>query len=124
MNFAHATIWLDHTKACVLHFEDQRFPTQHFRKTNELQTCASEANDLTRDLFRDLCAVVNDVPQLLLTGTPAAIVDFERYLATEDLDLARRIVGVQRLDAPTPGRLSALARWHFTKQSAGVHMAS
>ncbi len=123
MNIAHATIWLDHTKACVLHFEDQRFPTRDFRKTNELQTCDG-GGDLTRNLFRDLCATVEDVPQLLLTGTPAAIADFERYLAAEDVALARRIVGVQCLDKPAPRRLSALARWHFTKRLDGPGVAN
>ncbi len=124
MHIAHATIWLDRTKACVLHFEEQCFPTRDFRKTDELQTCGGGAGDPTQRLFRDVCATVEDVPQLLLTGTAAAIVDFERFLAAHDSALASRIVGVQRVDEPTHTRLSALARWHFTKRADEADVAS
>ena len=65
-------------------------------------------------LFEAVCRGLNDIPQLLLTGTPDAIAAFERHASAQMPGIARRIIGVQSVVKPTNRRLAALARWHFT----------
>lgn len=63
----------------------------------------------------DVCDAVGDAPQLLVTGTPEAIADFLRHVESNAPQVALRIVGMQAVAGPTNKRLSALARWHFTR---------
>ena len=114
MNFQHATIWLNRGRARVLQFEDQQFPVRCFKNEIELRS-TGKGSDSAAAFLDKLCLVVDAVPQVLVTGTPEAIAEFERHVASRKPRLARRIVGVQCVAKPTNARLSALTRWHFTK---------
>ena len=115
MKFQHAVVWIDHTAARILHFEDQSFPVRSFRKSIRLQAPEPAGPELAEKFMGAVCDALGDTPQVLLTGTPEALAAFERHLASKAPQVARRVIGVQAVAAPTNRRLSALARWHFTQ---------
>lgn len=114
-HFQHAVIWLNGASARVLYFEDQAFPVRRFAKTAVLRALETGDGGAVDRLSADLCDALGGASQLLLTGTPEGISAFERHVESTSPEMARRIVGVQRVAAPTNARLSALARWHFTR---------
>jgi hypothetical protein len=122
MNVRHAAIWLDRNRARVLHFEDQQFRAHRFMKTIERLVSDAGSAGIDGGFFHDVCDAVGEIPQLLLTGTSEAIADFERYAESKAPLVARRIMGVQRVDTPTNNGLSVLACWHF-KRPAGPRVA-
>ena len=118
MSIHHAAIWLDGTRARVLHFEDQCFPARRFKKEIELRAPDAGVADVEGEFFASLCEVLDDIPQLLLTGTSDAIAAFEHYAESKAPLVARRIMGVQRVDKPTDNGLAVLAWWHFKRPAA------
>jgi hypothetical protein len=118
MHFQHATIWLGRDRARVVLFEEQRFPRGRFERSIELRPADPCERGPAAWYLDDVCRAIGDVPQLLLTGTPEAVADFERHAAERQLPIARRIIGVQHVQEPTDERLSALACWHFTTRAA------
>ena len=115
MRFEHALVWSDATSARVLYFEDQTLPIRRFAKAIRLRAHGASGERAADRLLADVCEALADTPQLLLTGTSEAIEAFERHVESNACRIAARIVGVQRVDAPSRKRLSALARWHFTR---------
>jgi hypothetical protein len=114
VNFQHATLWLGRDRARLVHFEPQCFPVRRFMRTIELRAPGGRAASDGVRLFEAVCRELNDIPQLLLTGTPDAIAAFERHASAQVPGIARRIIDVQSVVKPTSRRLAALARWHFT----------
>jgi hypothetical protein len=123
MSIHHAAIWLDRTRARVLHFEDQCFPARRLKKTIERRAPDAGVADVDGEFLRNVCEALADIPQLLLTGTSDAIAVFEPHAESKAPLIARRIMGVRRLGKPTNNGPAVFAWRHF-RRPAGRRTAA
>jgi len=120
MSDIHAIVWLDHLTARVITFSDGEGKTipiesqsthrQLHRKSGK--PGSGHAPD-DAAFFEDVAAVVADVREVLITGPGTAKVAFKKHVDERHPDLARRIVGVETVDHPSDGELTAYARKYF-----------
>ena len=119
MTFNHAIVWLDHTKAQVIHFDLDASETESL-KTHSTHphphqrhgdTHANE-DDNTR-FFDDIAGTLNDATAILIVGPAQEKAVFVTYLKANVPALAEKIKGVETVDHPSDGQLLTYARQHF-----------
>jgi stalled ribosome rescue protein Dom34 len=122
MTHIHAVIWLDHLSARIVSFsletsdtidiESDRDDRRVHRKSG-VPGSGHAADD--RALFDRIVAALDDVPAILVTGPGTAKKAFVQHLEERYPDIARRVVGVETLDHPSPGELHAFGRAYFKR---------
>src|SRR5690606_224285 len=65
--------------------------------------------------FDEVVAALDGMRDVVITGPGTAKVKFERYVKDRHPAVAKRIVGVETLDHPSPGELLAFARDYFKR---------
>ncbi|MDQ9170754.1 translational machinery protein [Oxalobacteraceae bacterium R-40] len=117
MPFNHVVVWIDHSKAHVLHFnptvvEAEMLKAHHTR--HHLST--GEHLDVeTRHYFDDIAAALKDVPEILVVGPGQEKLLFTKYLKQHHPLVSQNILGIETVDHPTDGQLLAYARKFFRK---------
>jgi stalled ribosome rescue protein Dom34 len=123
MSFNNAVVWIDHTKAQVIHFDKDASESESL-KTHSTHphphqrhgdTHASE-DDNTR-FFDDIAAALNDASAVLVVGPAQEKNVFVTYLTAKLPTLAAKISAVETVDHPSDTQLLTFARKHFV--SAG-----
>jgi stalled ribosome rescue protein Dom34 len=123
MSFNNAVVWIDHTKAQVIHFDKAASESESL-KTHSTHphphqrhgdTHASE-DDNTR-FFDDIAAALNDASAVLVVGPAQEKNVFVTYLTAKLPTLAAKISAVETVDHPSDTQLLTFARKHFV--SAG-----
>jgi stalled ribosome rescue protein Dom34 len=124
MSFHHAVVWLDHTKAQVIHFdlsaaESESLKTHSAHPHPHIKHGESHASDNT-EFFKDIAEALKDSLEILVVGPAEEKTAFVKYL-TENLPaIAGKIKGVETVDHPSEGQLLAHARKHFLS-TGGLH---
>jgi stalled ribosome rescue protein Dom34 len=123
MSLNNAVVWIDHTKAQVIHFDKDASESESL-KTHSTHphphqrhgdTHASE-DDNTR-FFDDIAAALNDASAVLVVGPAQEKNVFVTYLNAKLPALAAKINAVETVDHPSDTQLLTFARKHFV--SAG-----
>ncbi len=121
MSFNHAVVWLDHTKAQVVHFdlnaaESESLKTHSTHPHPRQNHGNGEDSDNSR-FFNDIAETLKDAVEILIVGPGEEKMVFVTHLKGHQPLIAGKIQSVETVDHPTEGQLLAYARKHFT--SAG-----
>lgn len=123
MSFNNAVVWIDHTNAQVIHF-DQDASESESLKTHSTHPhphqrhgdTHSNEDDNSR-FYDDIAAALKDCAQILIVGPAQEKTAFMAYLTAKVPAVAEKIKAVETVDHPSNGELLAHARKYFV--SAG-----
>jgi stalled ribosome rescue protein Dom34 len=123
MTFNNAVVWLDHTKAQVIHFDKDASESESLKthsthahpRQNHADTHANEDDNTA--FYVDIAAALKDAGQILVVGPAQEKTAFVKYLTAKVPAVAANIKGVETVDHPSDGQLLTYARRHFV--SAG-----
>lgn len=123
MTFNNAVVWLDHTKAHVIHFDKDGAESETLKthsthphpRQNHADTHANEDDNTA--FYNDIAKVLKDAQQILVVGPAQEKTAFVKYLTAKVPEIAANVKAVETVDHPSDGELLTYARRHFT--SAG-----
>lgn len=123
MSFNNAVVWLDHTKAHVIQF-DQDASESESLKTHSTHPHPHQKHGDSRAteddnvrFFDDIAQALKDTRQILVVGPAEEKTAFVKHLTGNVPAIAEKIKAVETVDHPSDGQLLAYARKHFV--SAG-----
>jgi stalled ribosome rescue protein Dom34 len=119
MTFNNAVVWLDHTKAQVIHFDKDASESESLKthsthphpKQNHADTHANEDDNTA--FYNDIAAVLKDAQQILVVGPGQEKTAFVKYLAIKAPLVSENVKAVETVDHPSDGQLLSYARQHF-----------
>ncbi len=115
MNLTHAVVWTDRHKAQVLRFDAGHVLAQKVKAHTHHARQQQAPVQTEHEFFGDLCEALAGSKEVLVTGPGAALEEFRNFVAQQRPDMARRIVGYETADHPTPGHLVAFALQYFAR---------
>jgi hypothetical protein len=115
MTLFHAVVWTDHQSAQVLQFDAEHVVADriHAHTHHTAQHGSSVRSE--HEFFAEVCAALDDIAEVLVTGSHTALGDFRHYVEKHRPHNAAHIVGYEVVDHPTENQLVALARKAFVK---------
>jgi stalled ribosome rescue protein Dom34 len=121
MSLNNAVVWLDHSKAVVIHFDKDAAESESLKthsthahpRQNHADTHANE-DDNTR-FFADIAATLGDAEQILIVGPAEEKAVFMKHLSAKVPAVAANVKAVETVDHPSDGQLLAHARKYFVK---------
>ena len=114
MHAFHAVVHTDHQLAEVVRFDVEPVHSQMVKAhVHDTRQHHSEVRT-EHEFFGSVCDALDDVTEVLVTGSHTATADFRHYVDKHRPLVARRIVGYEVVDHPTQNQLVALARTFFT----------
>ena len=116
MSFLHAVVWTDHHTAQVVQFDAEQVQASTVRTHKHPTAQHGSGVRAEHEFFADVCAAVDNIPHVLVTGSKTAIADFRHYADKHRPQTAARIVAYEVVDHLSENQLVALARAHFLKQ--------
>lgn len=124
MSLHHAVVWLDHTKAQVIHFdlsaaESESLKTHSVHPHPHVKHGDSHAADNTQ-FYNDIADALRESLEILVVGPAEEKTIFMKYLTDHLPAIAVKIKGVETVDHPSEGQLLAYARKHFLS-AGGLH---
>ena len=124
MSLRHAVVWTDHHTAQVLKFDAEEVQASSVRSHKHPTAQHGSGVRAVHEFFADVCAALDDVQEVLVTGSHTAVADFRHYADKHRPQTAARIVAYEVVDHPSENQLVALARKHFVKydQMAGTRV--
>ena len=121
MSQVHAIVWLDHLEATIVSFSlgstDEIEVHSHSPERHIHHKAGSIGNGHAADdhrFFDEIADALSGIHEVLIAGPGNAKTAFQTYIADHDVDLARRVVGIETLDHPTEPELLAHARRYFS----------
>ncbi|RYE63632.1 MAG: translational machinery protein [Oxalobacteraceae bacterium] len=119
MTFNNAVVWLDHTKAQVIHFDKDASESEALKthsthphpKQNHADTHANEDDNTA--FYNDIAAALKDTQQILVVGPGQEKTAFVKYLAIKAPLVSENVKAVETVDHPSDGQLLSYARQHF-----------
>lgn len=123
MSFNNAVVWLDHTKAQVIHFDKDASESESLKthsthphpRQNHGDSHATE-NDNTL-FYTDIANALTGSEQILVVGPADEKTAFIKHLTSKAPAIADKVKAVETVDHPSDGQLLAYAQQHFV--SAG-----
>ncbi|MCY7314125.1 MAG: hypothetical protein LH480_00430 [Rubrivivax sp.] len=115
MSFHHAVVWTDHHTAQVLEFDAEQVQASHVQAHKHPTAQHGSGVRAEHEFFADVCAALDSIQQVLITGSHTAIADFRHYADKHRPQTAARIAGYEVVDHPSQNQLVALARAYFLK---------
>jgi hypothetical protein len=116
MSFSQAVVWTDHHSAQVLQFDAEQMQASNVRAHHHPTAQHGSGVRAEHDFFAEVCAALDGIPEVLVTGSHTAIADFRHYADKHRPQTAARIVAYEVVDHPSENQLVALARAHFYKE--------
>lgn len=116
MNRDHAVVWTDHHSAQVVQFDDEQVQAHNVRAHKHPTAQHGSGVRAEHEFFADVCTALDDIAQVLVTGSHTAIADFRHYADKHRPQTAARIAAYEVVDHPSEKQLVALARAYFQKQ--------
>jgi hypothetical protein len=117
MTFNHAVVWLDHSRAEVVHFSSTAADSEAIKPKHEhWHPHASNAGAAEHvGYFNDIADALKQSTEVLIVGPAQEKLAFAKHLAATRPDISRKVVGVETVDHPSDGQLLAYARKYFKK---------
>jgi stalled ribosome rescue protein Dom34 len=115
MTLQHAVVWTDHHTAQVLQFDAEHVHVNAVRAHKHPTAQHGSAVRAEHEFFGDVCAALEGIQHVLVTGSHTAVADFRHYADKHRPQTAARIVAYEVVDHPSENQLVALARAYFLK---------
>ncbi|HWW06287.1 translational machinery protein [Collimonas sp.] len=122
MSFNHVVVWLDHTEAHVIQFnqdaEQHEIIKTHSKHANRRASAGkSGMADPVEQLpyFTDIANALKHSLEILIVGPGLEKMAFVKHLLRHEHELAENIVSVETVDHPSDAQLLAFARKYFIK---------
>lgn len=122
MSFAHAVVWLDHSEAHVLHFNDSAAESEKVRAHSLHQHRHRRAGSVgsghaaeDEAFYHAVASAVADAQEILIVGPAGAKTVLMKHMQRHDPKIAQCVVGIETVDHPSDGQLLAYARHYFVK---------
>ena len=115
MSLFHAVVWIDHHNAQVLQFDTEHVQAQKVKAHSHHTKQHGSAVRTEHEFFAEVCDALAGVPEVLITGSRTAQVDFKHYVEKHRPALPAQIKGYETVDHPSDAQLVALARKYFVK---------
>ncbi len=119
MSLNNAVVWLDHTKAQVIHFDkdasESESLTTHSTHPHPHQKHGDDRmnGDDNTLFYKDIANALTDSQQILVVGPAEEKTAFVSYLTSKLPAIADKIKAVETVDHPSSNELLAYARQHF-----------
>ena len=113
MSTFHAVVWMDHTEAHVVMFDQEHVASQRI-KSRSHHKHQGAAGD-TAAFFADVAKALNGTREVLLTGPGLARNEFRDWCGAHQAAIAQVIVDSIASDHPSDKQLVALAKQYFKK---------
>lgn len=119
MSLNNAVVWLDHSKAVVIHFDKNASESEslkthsthpHPRQNHSDNHVNGDDNTL---FYKDIADALADSQQILVVGPAEEKTAFVAYVTSKVPAIAGKIKAVETVDHPSDGQLLAHARKHF-----------
>lgn len=122
MSFSHAVVWLDHSEAHVLHFNDEAAESEKVRSRSKHQHQHHKRGSVgaghapeDQHFYHEVAQAVSDAQEILIVGPAGAKLALLKHMQKHDPAIADKVVGVESVDHPSDGQLLAYARHYFVK---------
>jgi hypothetical protein len=115
MTLFHAVVWIDHQKAQVLQFDADHVEATKVKAHTHHTAQHGSAVRTEHEFFGEVCAALDGIAEVLVTGPRKGIDDFRHYADKHRGETARRVVGYEVVDHPSEAQLIAFARKYFLK---------
>lgn len=119
MSFNNAVVWIDHTKAQVIHFDADASESESLKThsthphPHQRHGDTHAAEDDNTAFFDDIAAALKDVSAVLVVGPAQEKNVFVTYLNAKVPAVAAKIKAVETVDHPSDSQLLNFARKHF-----------
>ena len=119
MSLNNAVVWLDHSKALVIHFDKDASESEalkthsthaHPRQPHADTHAKEDDNTL---FFNDIANALTDSQQILVVGPAEEKSVFMKHLTSKVPAVAEKVKAVETVDHPSDGQLLAYARQYF-----------
>lgn len=115
MTLFHAVVWIDHQKAQVLQFDAAHVEATKVKAHTHHTAQHGSAVRTEHEFFGEVCAALDGIAEVLVTGPRKGIDDFRHYAEKHRAETAKRVVGYEVVDHPSDAQLIAFARKYFLK---------
>ena len=113
MPLPQAVVWTDHHSAQVLQFDAEQVQASSVRAHKHPTAQHGSGVRAEHEFFADVCAALDGIPEVLVTGSHTTVADFRHYADKHRPQTAARIVAYEVVDHPSDNQLVALARAYF-----------
>jgi stalled ribosome rescue protein Dom34 len=120
MSHSHAVVWTDHQSAQVLQLDAEHIEAKKIRSHGHYTRQHGSTVRTEHEFFGEVCAALDGIAEVLVTGSRTAIADFRHYADKHRPHVAAHIVGYEVVDHPSEGQLVAAARKYFLKHDRMV----
>lgn len=115
MSLFHAVVFIDHAQAQVLQFDAEHVQAQKVKAHSHHTKQHGSAVRSEHEFFGHVCDALDGIAEILVTGPKTGMADFRHYAEKHRAETAKRIVGYETVDHPSPNQLVALARQYFLR---------
>lgn len=115
MSLFHAVVFIDHAQAQVLQFDAEHVQAQKVKAHSHHTKQHGNAVRSEHEFFGHVCDALDGIAEILVTGPKTGMADFRHYAEKHRAETAKRIVGYETVDHPSPNQLVALARQYFLR---------
>ena len=115
MNFSYAVVWTDHHSAQVIQFDADQAQASTVRSHKHPTAQHGSGVRAEHEFFGDVCAALDGIQHVLVTGSRTSIADFRHYADKHRPQTAARIEAYEVVDHLSDNQLVALGRAHFPK---------
>lgn len=116
MTFNHAVVWLDHSRAEVIHFTSSAADAEAIKpKHGHLHPHANAGAAEHAGYFNDIADALKQSTEVLIVGPAQEKLAFAKHLAEAHPEISKKVVGVETVDHPSDGQLLAYARKYFKR---------
>jgi stalled ribosome rescue protein Dom34 len=124
MPLPHAVVWTDHHSAQVLQFDAEQVKVQNLRAHHHPTAQHGSGVRAEHEFFAEVCAALDGVAEVLVTGSHQATADFRHYADKHRPQTAAHIVACEVVDHPSENQLVALARAYFLEHGPSARKPS
>ncbi len=114
MTTFHAVVWMDHSQAHVLMFDQEHVEAQRVKARHQ-HTPKHGHVGADKDFFQQIAGSLAGVTEVLLTGPAHAKNEFRDFCKHQAHAVDKAIVDVVSTDHPSDAQLVAMARQYFLK---------
>jgi len=120
-NHYHAVVWIDHHEARIFKFSPTEADKLVVHPQNPHLHLHHKANSIGDGraapdpaYFDQVANALDEAGEVLIAGPANAKLELKQYIERHRPQLAKKIVGLEAVDHPTDGELTAHARRYFT----------
>ena len=120
MSHYHAVVWLDHSEARILSFNEDaadklhipsHLPNHHVHHKAGSIGAGKQPEDSA--FFQGIAHALQDAVEVLIVGPGKAKLELVRHLHRHAAGIEKKVVAVETIDHPSDGQLLAYARKYF-----------